>query len=71
LDDADIPHRTSMRKRIGEIWDEHLKGLQVDMGASIGKISITTDCWSDPNLSPFMAVTAHWIESVQHVTPDG
>lgn len=21
------------------------------------------DMWSDPNMSPFMAVTAHWIES--------
>ena len=25
---------------------------------------MTMDMWSDPNLSPFMAVTAHWIEAV-------
>lgn len=29
---------------------------------ALGKISYTMDMWSDPNLSPFMAVTAHWIE---------
>ena len=30
---------------------------------ALGRISVTTDMWSDPNLSPFMAVTAHWIET--------
>jgi hypothetical protein len=29
------------------------------------------DMWSDPNLSPFMAVTAHWIESKTEDTPEG
>ena len=29
---------------------------------SLGRLSLTTDMWSDTNLSPFMAVTAHWIE---------
>jgi hypothetical protein len=29
----------------------------------MGKISFTMDCWSDPNLKPYMAVTAHWLES--------
>lgn len=27
-----------------------------------GKISFTTDTWTDPNQHPFMAVTAHWME---------
>lgn len=29
------------------------------------------DMWSDPNLSPFMAATAHWIKAVPKITPDG
>ena len=29
------------------------------------------DLWSDPNLTPFMAVTAHWIEAIPRETPDG
>jgi hypothetical protein len=27
--------------------------------------------WSDPNMSPFMAVTAHWIEKMTEDTPTG
>lgn len=37
----------------------------------MGKISFTTDAWSDPNLVSFMAVTAHWIEGVEVKTMTG
>lgn len=29
------------------------------------------DMWSDPNLTPFMAVTAHWIHATVISTPQG
>lgn len=32
---------------------------------------MTMDLWTDPNLSPFMAVTAHWIEASTVQTVDG
>ncbi|KAJ7019122.1 hypothetical protein C8F04DRAFT_921005, partial [Mycena alexandri] len=32
LKDSDIPHRTKLRKRIIEIWDEHLDTLQDELG---------------------------------------
>jgi hypothetical protein len=38
---------------------------------SLGKISLTSDLWSDMNLTPFMAVTAHWIEGEEITTPQG
>ena len=38
---------------------------------SVGKISFTTDAWSDPNQTSFMAVTAHWIESIEEKTSAG
>ena len=38
---------------------------------SLGRISLTTDMWSDTNLSPFMAVTAHWIEGKTENTING
>jgi hypothetical protein len=38
---------------------------------ALGKISTTMDMWSDPNLSPFMAQTAHWIQAKTIQTPDG
>ncbi|KAJ2927910.1 hypothetical protein H1R20_g9190, partial [Candolleomyces eurysporus] len=45
------------------ILDEHAKQIQqtkVALLASSGRISFTIDLWTDPNLNPFMAVTAHW-----------
>ena len=38
---------------------------------SVGKISFTTDAWSDPNQRSFMAVTAHWIQAIDVKTPTG
>ena len=37
----------------------------------MGKISCTTDAWSDPNQVSFMAVTAHWIQAIEEMTPTG
>lgn len=31
---------------------------------SLGELSLTSDLWTDPDLRPFMAITAHWIEDV-------
>jgi hypothetical protein len=31
----------------------------------MGKISFTMDIWTDFNLKPYMAVTAHWLEPRQ------
>lgn len=62
LRDSDIPGRTHIRTRVAEVWDEHMAKLEEEMTSSLGKISMTMDLWTDANLSPFMAVTAHWIE---------
>jgi hypothetical protein len=32
LRDQDIPHRTTIRKRIIEVWDEHLSTLERELG---------------------------------------
>ena len=37
----------------------------------MGKISFTTDGWSDPNQTSFMAVTAHWIQATDEKTATG
>ena len=31
----------------------------------MGRISLTADIWSDPNMQPFLACTAHWIAKGQ------
>ena len=38
---------------------------------AFGKISFTSDCWSDSNLTPFMAITAHWTSYQSKSTPQG
>ena len=86
LHDADIPHRTTMHKRIIDNFEETLyklsqhiqvishycillQGLTVMQKSSAGKVSFTTDLWSDPDSKSYIAVTAHWLEVVQ--TPGG
>lgn len=32
---------------------------------------MTTDLWTDPNMVPYMAVTAHWIEATTINTTSG
>lgn len=34
----------------------------------MGQISITADVWSDQNLQPFLAMTAHWVAKVEGTT---
>jgi hypothetical protein len=36
--------------------------------ASMGKVSVTMDIWSDQNLRPFLAMTAHWVAKVEGTT---
>lgn len=35
LEDSDIPHRTKIRERIIEIWEEHLDHLENEMTVRI------------------------------------
>jgi hypothetical protein len=34
-------------------------------------VSFTTDMWSDPNMTPYMAVTAHWLQSTVQAMQHG
>ncbi|OBZ71068.1 hypothetical protein A0H81_08990 [Grifola frondosa] len=71
LQDSDIPRRSTIWNRIAEVVNDYLIDLSNDMKNSVGKISFTSDMWSDPNLTPFMAVTAHWIKAKTEETPVG
>ena len=37
--------------------------IDVLLQGSLGKMLFTTDVWSDPNMTSFMAVAAHWIQA--------
>ncbi|KAF5354761.1 hypothetical protein D9756_005504 [Leucocoprinus leucothites] len=45
--------------------------LKSDIKGAPGKVSLTTDMWTDENLSPFMAITTHRIEALEINTPAG
>jgi len=40
--------------------------LKLDIEGSLGRVSFTSDIWSDPNLTSFLAITAHFCRC-----PDG
>ncbi|KAF9542984.1 hypothetical protein CPC08DRAFT_594729, partial [Agrocybe pediades] len=61
LTDRDIPHRTKLTQLIFESYHHEWKKLVSDLQNSEGRISFTSDLWSDPNLRSFMAVTAHFL----------
>ncbi|KAF5335251.1 hypothetical protein D9758_017382 [Tetrapyrgos nigripes] len=62
LRDSDIPHRDKIWSRIMQLWEDQLVHLKEDLLAALGRISTTMDLWTDPNLVPYMCVTAHWIQ---------
>ncbi|KAF5353369.1 hypothetical protein D9756_007869 [Leucocoprinus leucothites] len=41
------------------------------MEETLGKVLLTADIWTDENLTPFIGVTAHWIEVWGFNTPAG
>lgn len=87
LKESDIPGRTTIRNRISDAFQVNLKELQETLQVScfilsgqvsymlqqnsLGKISFTTDGWSDPVQRPFLAITAHWIQEISGTTLTG
>ena len=60
VSDKDLPHRTSLTNLIYEQYlKDHCK-LKLDIEGSLGRVSFTSDIWSDPNLTSFLAMTAHF-----------
>ncbi|KAG2740808.1 hypothetical protein P692DRAFT_201665167, partial [Suillus brevipes Sb2] len=44
-----------------DAWRDYFPILKRDLAKAEGKISFTSDLWSDPKLRPFLALTAHWL----------
>ncbi|KAG2744442.1 hypothetical protein P692DRAFT_201668534, partial [Suillus brevipes Sb2] len=61
IQDKNLPHRTKLTEMIlTEFRTEYCK-VKNDLKNTLGRISHTTDLWSDPNLDSFMALTAHFM----------
>ncbi|KAF8999809.1 hypothetical protein BDQ17DRAFT_1187884, partial [Cyathus striatus] len=59
LDDDELVHRTKLRTDILLEQKKVFTKLREDLLHALGRVSFTTDLWSDPILRSFMAVTAH------------
>ena len=58
--DHDLPHRTFLTKFIYKQYLEDHQQLLDEIKLSLGRVSFTSDIWSDPNLTSFMALTCHF-----------
>ncbi|ESK92180.1 hypothetical protein Moror_4831 [Moniliophthora roreri MCA 2997] len=56
--------QTMMMKVIIKTWHQKMYELAAEMKLTLSKISFTCDGWTDLNLFPFIAITAHWIKEV-------
>ena len=45
--------------------------MSLQIQTALGLISKTMDLWSDPNHTPYMAVTSHWIQGINKGTING
>jgi hypothetical protein len=58
--DRDLPHRTSLTNFIYKQYLKNHHKLLDEIKLSLGRVSFTSDIWSDPNLTSFMALTCHF-----------
>ncbi|KAG2047331.1 hypothetical protein BDR06DRAFT_976813 [Suillus hirtellus] len=61
VNETNVFHHTKICELVIDAFHEYFNALKRDLVAAQGKVSFTSDLWSDSNLCPFMALTAHWI----------
>lgn len=66
LRENDLPHRTALTKLIYQTYQEEYEELKKDLQHALGRVSFTSDIWSDPNLAAFMAMTSHFCARDKH-----
>ncbi|KAF8473052.1 hypothetical protein DFH94DRAFT_620664, partial [Russula ochroleuca] len=59
--DQDLPHQTKLIQMIFWEYEQEYQKTLMQFKSAVGRISFTSDCWSDPNLASFLALTAHFI----------
>ncbi|PVF98998.1 hypothetical protein CPB86DRAFT_677027, partial [Serendipita vermifera] len=61
LSDDKIPHRTTLMENIPRLFDKMMGTWITEIQNCLGRVSFTSDLWTDPTLHPFMAITAHYV----------
>ncbi|KAH9946450.1 hypothetical protein B0H21DRAFT_676010, partial [Amylocystis lapponica] len=66
LDDKDIPHRSKITKLIEDRYNAEKAILATEAQNALGRVSFTSDVWSDQQLRGFMAITVHYVVKDSH-----
>ncbi|KDN38535.1 hypothetical protein RSAG8_09424, partial [Rhizoctonia solani AG-8 WAC10335] len=64
---SDIPERRAVAKVSSDLSQEEKEHIKEDMQLSQGRVSLTSDLWTDEMERPFMAVTGHYINSIKEI----
>ncbi|KAH9160557.1 hypothetical protein EDB89DRAFT_1804936, partial [Lactarius sanguifluus] len=57
INEKDLPHRTKLTELVFAAYEQEHQHLK----KSLGRVSFSSDLWSDPNLVSFMALTSHFL----------
>jgi hypothetical protein len=60
--DIVIPSADTIKRNIMECYREESVSIGDQLRNTSGKISLTLDCWTSPNVKAFMGITAHYID---------
>ncbi|PCH38908.1 hypothetical protein WOLCODRAFT_33260, partial [Wolfiporia cocos MD-104 SS10] len=60
LDNSDIPHRTKLKQLLTARFSELQESIASDAQNALGRVSFTSDLWTDHQLRGFMAITLHF-----------
>ncbi|KAF8751058.1 hAT family C-terminal dimerization region [Rhizoctonia solani] len=61
---SDIPERRTVSKVSSDLSQNEKDRLKEDMKQAQGRISLTSDLWTDVMERPFMAITSHYVNAV-------
>jgi hypothetical protein len=65
VSDRELPHQTVLTNKIYEQYVKDHHKLVEEVKNVLGRVSFTSDIWSDPNLTPFLAMTIHFCKRNQ------
>ncbi|KAF8689423.1 Encoded by, partial [Rhizoctonia solani] len=60
---SDVPHRNKLATAAWATYLIEKEKIDADMKCARGRISLTSDLWTNVNLCSFMSVTAHYIDN--------
>ncbi|KAH9947389.1 hypothetical protein B0H21DRAFT_655834, partial [Amylocystis lapponica] len=66
LEEKDIPHRSKVTDLILEKYASERTNIITDAQNALGRVSFTSDLWTDEQLRAFMAITLHYLAKDQH-----